>query len=128
MVDLVVTHVWLVPSTLVSLKIIQVSKKIQNAGKIQSAGRIQNAGKIQNANECDRLLLSAIYKTNSATRNLVVRLVSLQTNRFMSNWLLATGVWPIFIEKDSFQQKNTSQITRLDLNDQTESRGEIDFS
>ena len=127
MVDLVVTRVWLVHWALVSLKIIQVSKKIQNAGKIQSAGRIQNAGKIQNANECDRLLLSAIYKTNSATRNLVVRLVSLQTNRFMSNWLLATGVWPIFIEKDSFQQ-NTSQINRLDLNDQTESRGEIDFS
>ena len=46
----------------------------------------------------------------------------------MSNWLLATGVWPIFIEKDSFQQKNTSQINRLDLNYQTESRGEIDFS
>ena len=60
-VDLVVTRVWLVHWALVSLKIIQVSKKIQNAGKIQSAGRIQNAGKIQNANECDRLLLSAIF-------------------------------------------------------------------
>ena len=61
MVDLVVTRVWLVHWALVSLKIIQVSKKIQNAGKIQSAGRIQNAGNFHSKTKSDRLFLSAIF-------------------------------------------------------------------